>query len=194
MASRLEDFRSTVEQHTAGNSRKALPLGDYLTMMEIHYPARRASARAQITRDLKVGGSLRDLVEKGLVLADVANRQPECFAGVERKGSTLPVVIDKGPVADLRLFPGNSLTPEAREVQTVVATLVSTRNLPVKVADDIATQTGKLLFEVEREKLRADAAEERARIHQEHLQEMRDINRILASQLPRNQPLREAAE
>lgn len=89
----LQDFEQAVEKKTGGQSKNALPLGDYLTLMGITYPARRASARAMLTRAMKVDGPLRHLVEKGLVLADEANRQPACFEGIQRASSTLPVVI-----------------------------------------------------------------------------------------------------
>src|SRR2546421_11665875 len=138
--SMVDLFRLTVQNETKGEAKKALPLGDYLTRMGITYPARRASARAMLTRAMKLGGPLRDLIDKGLVLADEANRQPECFNGIVRAASTLPVVIPDGPIADLRTFPDENLTKEAREAKKELVTSLSTVRLPVRHAGKTARE------------------------------------------------------
>lgn len=177
--SMLQDFEKAVQKETGGQSKKALSLGDYLTIMGITYPARRASARAMLTRAMKVGGPLRHLVENGLVLADEANRQPECFKGVERKTASLSVVIQDGPVAELRTFPDENLTDEAREAKGEVVSLLTTVRMPVRYAEKTAQGVSRILFEVERQKLRADGAEREARLQEQHLKQVQDMYRTL---------------
>jgi hypothetical protein len=179
----LEQFEKVVQNETAGESKKALPLGDYLTKMGIWYPARRASARAMLTRAMKVGGPLRHLVENGLVLADEANRQPECFKGIERAASRLPVVIQDGPVAELRTFPDDNLTEDAREAKGEVVALLTTVRMPVRYAEKTAQGVSRILFEVERQKLRADAAERENRLQEKHLKQVQDMYRSLVDAL-----------
>jgi hypothetical protein len=76
--SRVTKFGALVRRSTGGNAKRALPFGQYLIAMGF---TRRdwASARAQLTRAMRRGGPLRDLVDEGLVRADKANRQPRCF-------------------------------------------------------------------------------------------------------------------
>jgi hypothetical protein len=181
--SMLDQFQRMVQNETAGDPKRALPFGDYLTKMGIWYPARRASARAMLTRAMKVGGPLRDLVEKGLVLADEANRQPECFKGIERAAPKLPVVIQDGPVADLRTFPENNLTDDAREAKGEVVTLLTTVRMPVRYAEKTAQGVSKILFEVERQKLRADGAERENRLQEQHLKQVQEMYRSLVDAL-----------
>jgi hypothetical protein len=192
--SKVDDFRRVVEQHTGGNTKKALPLRDYLTMMGITYEIRRASARAQLTREMKPGGRLRDLVDKGLVLADVANRQPECFEGVQQAASTLPVVIQDGPVADLRTFPGDHLTEEASDARKAVVIALSTTKMAVRTTEGIARDVSRILFEVERQKLRADAYEREAKLQAKHNESLEEMNRSLAQALQTLGGHKQAAE
>jgi hypothetical protein len=189
--SMVDLFRQIVLNETKGESKKALPLGDYLTRMGITYPARRASARAMLTRAMKVDGPLRDLIDKGLVLADEANRQPECFKGIERVSATLPVVIPDGPIADLRTFPDEHLTKEAREAKKELVTSLSTVRLPVRYADKTAREVSTILFEVERQKLRADAAERESKLKDQHIEQVREMYRSLVNAF---EGRREAAE
>ena len=183
--SMLEQFEKVVRNETAGEFKRALPLGDYLTKMGITYPARRASARAMLTRAMKVGGPLRHLVEGGLVLADEANRQPECFKGIERATSRLPVVIQDGPVAELRTFPEDNLTEDAREAKGEVVALLTTVRMPVRYAEKTAQGVNRILFEVERQKLRADAADRENKLQENHLKQVQDMYRSLVN-APRN--------
>jgi hypothetical protein len=187
----LDRFERVVQETTGGDPNKARPLSDYVRMMGIHYPARQASARAQLTRALKIGGPLRDLVDKRLVLADVANRQPECFRGVDAMHSTLPAVIPDGPVADLRTFPNDNLTDEARDAKAALVETLSTARIPVRYVDRTASDAAKLLFEVERQKLRADANERERRLFENQLEHERRINLSLVRALGN---LKEAAE
>lgn len=76
--SRVTQFRSIVRRSTGGDAERALRFGQYLIKMGIGAD-QWASARAQLIRAMRAGGSLRDLVDQGLVLPDVANRQPRCF-------------------------------------------------------------------------------------------------------------------
>lgn len=76
--SRVTQFRLIVRRSTGGDAGKALRFGQYLIEMGID-AKEWASARAQLTRAMMAGGSLCDLVEQGLVLPDLANRQPRCF-------------------------------------------------------------------------------------------------------------------
>jgi cell division inhibitor SulA len=78
--SRVTQFRSIVRRSTGGNAARALRFGQYLVEMGIG-AEEWASARAQLTRAMRAGGSLSDLVDQGLILPDVANRQPYCFVG-----------------------------------------------------------------------------------------------------------------
>lgn len=188
----IDRFRRVVEDTTGGDPKKAHPLGDYLTMMGIHYRARRDSARAQLTRALKTNGPLRDLVDRGLVLADVANRQPECFAGVQPIPSRLPVVIPDGPVADLRTFPGDNLTEDARDARNALVETLTTARMPVRFVDKTAHDAQVILFEVERQKLRADASERERQLLQQQLDHEREMNRSLVEALGRAH--RDAAE
>lgn len=189
--SMVDQFRQVVQHETNGDTKKALSLGDYLTRMGITYPARRASARAMLTRAMKVGGALRDLIDEGLVLADEANRQPECFKGVERTAARLPVVIPDGPIADLRTFPDDNLTKEAREAKKELVTALSTVRMPVRHAEKTAREVGTILFEVERQKLRADAAERESKLKDQHIEEVREMYRSLVGAF---EARREAAE
>jgi hypothetical protein len=179
----IDRFRRTVENATGGDAEKAHPLGDYLTMMGIKYRARRDSARAQLTRAMRINGPLRDLVDRGLVCADVANRQPECFAGVEPVPSRLPVVIDDGPVADLRTFPEDNLTEDARDAQRALVETLTTARIPVRFVDKTARDAQMILFEVERQKLRADASERERKILEQQLDHERELNRSLVQAL-----------
>jgi hypothetical protein len=78
--SRVTQFRSLVRQITGGDPHRARPFGQFLNEMGI---TRRswswASARAQLTKAMKSGGPLEDLVQQRLILPDKSNRQPECF-------------------------------------------------------------------------------------------------------------------
>jgi len=177
----LDQFEKVVQNETAGQSKRALSLGDYLTKMGVLFPARRASARAMLTRALKIGGPLRHLVEEGLVLADDANRQPECFKGVGRATSRLPVVIQEGPVADLRTFPEDNLTEDAREAKGEVVDLLTTVRMPVRYAEKTAQGVGRILFEVERQKLRADAAERENKLQENHLKQVQEMYSALVN-------------
>jgi hypothetical protein len=150
------------------------------------HPARRASAQAMLTRAMKVDGPLRDLIDKGLVLADEANRQPECFKGIERVSATLPVVIPDGPIADLRTFPDEHLTKEAREAKKELVTSLSTVRLPVRYADKTAREVSTILFEVERQKLRAES-----KLKDQHIEQVREMYRSLVNAF---EGRREAAE
>lgn len=179
----LETFAEMVSEHTGKDPKKALALGDYLTIMGVTLPARRASARAQLTRAMKVGGPLRHLIDSGLVLADMANRQPQCFDGVKRAPATLPVVIEQGPIAEVRAFPERDLTPVAIEAKQAVVTTLSTARLPVRAAEGLAQEFGRVLFEVERQKLRADAADEAKNMMQEHAQRIKEMYDTLVSTL-----------
>jgi hypothetical protein len=144
-----------------------------------------------LTRAMKVGGALRDLIDEGLVLADEANRQPECFKGVERTAARLPVVIPDGPIADLRTFPDDNLTKEAREAKKELVTALSTVRMPVRHAEKTAREVGTILFEVERQKLRADAAERESKLKDQHIEEVREMYRSLVGAF---EARREAAE
>jgi hypothetical protein len=76
----VTQFRTVVQRHTLGKVDRALRFGDYIAHMGLNAPSERKSARAQLTRAMRKGGPLRDLVDKGLVVPDIANRQPACFA------------------------------------------------------------------------------------------------------------------
>ena len=78
MMSRVTLFRAVVRKSTGGDPRNARRFGQYLLEMGIP-PRDWASARAQLTRAMKFGGPLEDLVCQRLILPDKANRQPECF-------------------------------------------------------------------------------------------------------------------
>lgn len=76
--SRVSKFRIVVRRFTGGDAERALRFGQYLEAMGITQ-LEWASARAQLTRAMQRGGTLRDLVDAGLILPDTANRQPRCF-------------------------------------------------------------------------------------------------------------------
>lgn len=190
----LQDFEQAVQKQTGGQAKNALSLNDYLTLMGITYPARRASARAMLTRAMKVGGPLRHVVEKGLVLADEANRQPVCFEGIQRVPSTLPVIIQEGPIADLRTFPDDNLTEEAQDARGEMVALLTNEKMPVRVADKAAQGVNRVLFEVERQKLRADAAEREARLQEQQVKQVQDMYRTLERLVSALGVTKEAAE
>lgn len=76
--SQVVKFRTLVRRTTTGRADQALRFGQYLVMMG--YTAQNwGSVRAQLTRAMRRGGSLADLVDEGLVRPDEANRQPGCF-------------------------------------------------------------------------------------------------------------------
>jgi hypothetical protein len=187
----IDQFRMVVLRETAENPKKALPLSDYVTLMGKQFANHRTSVRAQLTRAMKSDGPLRDLVEKGLVFADVANRQPECFADVERKPATLPVVVTDGPVADLRTFPEENLTEEAKEAKHELVETLTVVKMPVRHAEKTARDVSKILFEVEREKLKKDAAERSVTMLEKHIQRLEGMYEVLAQAVGTR---REAAE
>lgn len=87
-SSRISRFRVVVRRFTGGYADRALRFNEYLMAMGVT-ECERASARAQLTRAMEKGGSLRDLVDDGLILPDRANRQPRCFVQVPESDSNL---------------------------------------------------------------------------------------------------------
>lgn len=75
---RVVSFRVLVMRITQGDAAKALTLDAYLNELCVG-PEARPAWRTQVTRAMDVGGPLREIRERKLVLPDKSNRCPRCF-------------------------------------------------------------------------------------------------------------------
>jgi hypothetical protein len=64
-----------------------------------------------------------------------------------------------------------------------VVALLTTVRMPVRYAEKTAQGVSRILFEVERQKLRADAAERESKMQEQHLRQVQDMYRSLVDAL-----------
>lgn len=61
--------------------------------------------------------------------------------------------------------------------------MLTTVRMPVRYAEKTAQGVSRILFEVERQKLRADAAERENKLQEKHLKQVQDMYRSLVNAL-----------
>ncbi|MFP5515040.1 MAG: hypothetical protein ACLGJC_18380 [Alphaproteobacteria bacterium] len=149
--SRLDEMIAHIQEHGP------ITMNDLLTEMGFNDPAQRASAKAQLSRELLPGGDRRRLVDEGKIVPSATGpRVAEWEKGLARQPDKHPVVLESRALAPIRELDMSHLPTSLKDA----AQAVNATNLTGRKAAVVAGAMTECIHRYEMERVQKEAAQE----------------------------------